>query len=80
MVTLITGASTGIGAEFARQFAALGHAVEHAGDAEHGLLQAGAFAAQVLRVFGVVPDVGAFQLPGYFLKTLFLRVVVKDTP
>ena len=63
-----------------QQFAAFAQAIEHAGDADHGLLQQRALAAEVLRVFGVVPDVRVFQLPGYFLKTLFLGVVVKDTP
>ena len=40
----------------------------------------GAFAAQCLGAFGVVPDVGAFQLPVYFFETLDFAVVVKDTP
>ena len=63
-----------------QQLGGIVQAIEHRGDAAHGLFQAGTFAAQVLGVLGVVPDVGAFQLPRYFFKTLFLGVVVKDTP
>ena len=44
------------------------------------LLQRGALAAQGLRALGVVPDVGAFQLPVYFLEAFDLLVEVKDTP
>jgi len=33
-----------------------------------------------LRAFGLVPDVPLFQLGVYFFKTLFLSIVVKDTP
>jgi hypothetical protein len=63
-----------------QQFARLGQPVEDGGDAADRLLQGGAFAAKVLGVLGVVPDVWVFQFPGYFFQTLFLGVVVKDTP
>ncbi|OFS92543.1 hypothetical protein HMPREF3113_12175 [Stenotrophomonas sp. HMSC10F06] len=63
-----------------QQFARLGQAVEDRGDAADGLVQIGAFAAKVLGVLGVVPDIRVFQFPGYFFQTLFLGVVVKDTP
>jgi hypothetical protein len=63
-----------------QQFAGLGQAIQDRGDAAHGLFKVGAFAAQVLGVFGVVPDIRVFQFPGYFFQTLFLGVVVKDTP
>jgi hypothetical protein len=46
----------------------------------HHLLERRALAAEGLRAFGVVPDVGAFQLPVYFFKTFDLVVEVKDTP
>jgi len=49
-------------------------------DAVDGLVQQRAFAAQGLRARGVVPDVGAFEFAVYFFQTLFLGVVVKDTP
>jgi len=63
-----------------QQFAGLGQAIQDRGDAANGLFQVGAFTAQVLGVLGVVPDVWVFQFPGYFFQTLFLGVVVKDTP
>ncbi len=44
------------------------------------LRQHGAFAAQVLCVFGVVPDVRVFELAVYFDQTIMLVIVVKDTP
>jgi hypothetical protein len=34
----------------------------------------------LLGALGVVPDVGIFELPPYFLQPLTLDVVVKDTP
>jgi hypothetical protein len=42
--------------------------------------QSGAFAAQVLCVFGVVPDVRVFEFAVYFDQTIMLVIVVKDTP
>jgi hypothetical protein len=63
-----------------QQFAGFGQAIKDGGDAAHGLFQAGTLAAQGLGIFGVVPDIGVFQFPGYFFQTLFLGVVVKDTP
>jgi hypothetical protein len=49
-------------------------------DADDDLLERGALAAEGLRVLGVVPDLGAFQLPVYFFETFDLLVEVKDTP
>jgi len=63
-----------------QQFGGFGQPVEDGGDAAYRLLEAGTLAAQGLGVFGVVPDIGVFQFPGYFFQTLFLGVVVKDTP
>jgi len=63
-----------------QQLGRFGQAVEDGIDAANGLFQQRTFASQVLRVFGVVPDIGAFQLPRYFFKTLLAGVVVKDTP
>jgi hypothetical protein len=42
--------------------------------------QGGAFAAQVLRVFRVVPDGRVFELAVYFDQTIMFVIVVKDTP
>jgi len=39
-----------------------------------------ALAAQVLRVFGVVPDGRIFQLAVDFGQAFILLIVVKDTP
>ncbi|OAT55542.1 hypothetical protein M989_00941 [Kluyvera georgiana ATCC 51603] len=36
--------------------------------------------AQRLRAFGFVPDIRLFQLGVYFFQTLFLSIIVKDTP
>src|SRR5690606_26040834 len=45
-----------------------------------GFAQPGALAAQFLGALGIVPDIGNFQLAGYFLEAVFLFSVVKDTP
>jgi len=63
-----------------QQFAGFGQPVQDGGDAADRLVEGGAFAAEVLGNLGGVPDVGVFQFPGYFFQTLFLGVVVKDTP
>ncbi|GAB3048920.1 hypothetical protein GCM10027214_08760 [Stenotrophomonas tumulicola] len=63
-----------------QQFGRFHQAVKDVGDATNGLVQLGTLAAEVLRVFGIVPDVRVFQLPGYFFQAFFLDVVVKDTP
>ncbi|MDT4826309.1 hypothetical protein FQZ97_596180 [compost metagenome] len=44
------------------------------------LRQLGAFTAEILRVFGVVPDVRIFELAVYFDQAIMLLIVVKDTP
>ena len=62
--------------QFARAVQALGQVA----DAVDGLVEQRAFAAQGLRARRVVPDVGAFEFAVYFFQTLFLGVVVKDTP
>ncbi len=63
-----------------QQFAGADQAFAQVADAVDGLVQQRAFAAQRLRAFGVVPDVGTFQLAIDFFQTLDLGVVVKDTP
>ena len=62
------------------QFAGADQAVGQRADAADHLVQRGTLAAQGLGAFGIVPDVGAFQLPVYFLETFDLEVEVKDTP
>ncbi|GAB6424868.1 hypothetical protein bcgnr5379_62020 [Bacillus cereus] len=64
----------------AEQLQAAEQALGEGADAVDDLFQRGALAAEVLRPFGVVPDVGAFQLAVYFFQTLDFGVVVKDTP
>jgi len=43
------------------------------------LFESGAFLAEFLGPFRVVPDFGLLELPRYFLQTLVLVVVIKDT-
>jgi hypothetical protein len=43
-------------------------------------LQAGAFPAQRLGFFGIVPDIWVFQFPAYLFETVALVSIVKDTP
>ena len=57
-----------------------GQAVAERANAVHDLVERGAFLAELLRPFGVVPDVRVFEFAGYFLETLAFCVVVKDTP
>ena len=63
-----------------QQLAGLAQAFFQASDAVDVLFQAGAFAAQGLCVFGVVPDIRVLKLPVYFFQALALGFVVKDTP
>jgi hypothetical protein len=45
----------------------------------HHVFQLGSLPAELLRALRVVPDLGLFQLAGYFLQALVLGVVIKDT-
>ena len=63
-----------------QQFAGATQPIIQTADAVDDLVELGAFLAQLLGTFGVVPDIGIFQLPAYFLQALALGVVVKDTP
>ncbi|GAB2503247.1 hypothetical protein GCM10027266_22430 [Arenimonas alkanexedens] len=62
------------------QLGAADQVIGEAADAVDDLFQRSALATQGLRALGIVPDVGAFQLPVYFLETFDLEVEVKDTP
>jgi hypothetical protein len=44
------------------------------------LFQAGAFAAEFLGFFRLIPDVRVFQFPNYFIKAFALDLIVKGTP
>jgi hypothetical protein len=46
----------------------------------HDVLEPGAFAAQVLRMLGIVPDLTTFQLGVDLDQTVTLVFVVKDSP
>ncbi len=54
-------------------------AARQAVQAADNLLELRALAAKLLRSFRVVPDAGLLELPNYFLQTLLLVVVIKDT-
>jgi len=54
--------------------------VSDAVQAVHESGQARTLSAEILGALRIVPDIGAFQLPGYFFQAFFLDVVVKDTP
>jgi hypothetical protein len=43
-------------------------------------IQLGAFLAQLLGMFGIVPDVRVFQLAADLFEPFYLAIVVKDTP
>jgi hypothetical protein len=45
----------------------------------HDALQLRPLPPKFLGAVGIVPDAGLFEFPGYFLKTLVLVVVIKDT-
>jgi hypothetical protein len=65
------------------QFEELVRALEAFGqftDAVDGLVEQRTLAAEGLRALAVVPDIGAFEFAVDFFQTLFLGVVVKDTP
>lgn len=63
-----------------QQVAGVGQAAGQVVQGFHHLRQLGALAAEVLGVFGVVPDVGVFELAVYFDQAIMLLIVVKDTP
>ena len=57
-------------------FQPLSHLIQRIYDS----FERGTLFTQRLRAFRFVPDVRLFQLGVYFFKTLFLGIVVKDTP
>jgi DNA-binding PucR family transcriptional regulator len=57
-------------------FQALAHLIKRINDG----LKGGTLFTQRLRAFGFVPYVRLFQLGVYFFQTLFLGIIVKDTP
>ena len=57
-------------------FQALAHLIERINDG----LKGRTFFTQRLCTFGFVPHVRLFQLGVYFFQTLFLGIIVKDTP
>jgi len=63
-----------------QQLAGADQAIGQFTDAVDGLVEQRTLAAQRLRAFGLVPDIGVFQLAVDFFQTLTLGVVVKDTP
>jgi hypothetical protein len=62
------------------QFARADEAFAQVADPVDRLVQQRTLAAQRLRAFGVVPDIGVFQFAVDFFQTLDLGVVVKETP
>jgi hypothetical protein len=45
----------------------------------HDLLEPGTLLAELLRAIRIVPDAGLLEFALYFLQTLLLVVVIKDT-
>jgi hypothetical protein len=74
------GGVVAVGGGHFQQLAGVGQPGGDAVDAADDGIETGALAAQLLRARRVVPYVGTFQLAAYFLQTLTLGVVVKDTP
>ena len=68
-----------IAPEFIGQVGPLCAGALEAIQAAHHLLELGAFLAELLGAIRVVPDAGLFELADYFLQSLVLVVVIKDT-
>jgi hypothetical protein len=62
------------------KFAGAAQAIAERTNPVDDLVERGALLAELLGPLRVVPDVRVLQLAGYFLETLALGVVVKDTP
>jgi hypothetical protein len=62
------------------QVTGIGQTAVEVVDGFDDLRQGSALAAQILGVFGVVPDVRVFEFAVYFDETIMLLIVVKDTP
>jgi hypothetical protein len=76
----VRGVLVVLGFDQLQQLAGSGEAFGQRPDAVDRLVEQGAFAAQRLRPFGIVPDIRVFQFALYFFQALALGVVVKDTP
>jgi len=63
-----------------QQFLGVADAVAQLVEGGDDAVQPGLFLVQVLGAFGVVPDCRLFQFAFDFGQSLFLGVVVKDTP
>jgi hypothetical protein len=74
------GAVVLLGFSQVEQFAGPGQAVAERANTVDDPIERSALLAELLRPLRVVPNVWVLELPGYFLETLALGVVVKDTP
>ncbi len=62
-----------------QQLAGVAQAASEAIQTADDLLEFRALPAEFLRAFGVVPDAGLLEFARYFLQSLVLVVVIKDT-
>jgi hypothetical protein len=74
------GSVIAFGASQFQQFAGATQTIAQTAYAVDDFVELGAFLAQLLGTFGVVPDVGVLQFATYFLQAFAFGVVVKDTP
>ncbi len=62
-----------------QELARIAQAARQAVETVDHLFEPGAFLAEILRAFRVVPDAGLLELANYFLQPFVLVVVIKDT-
>jgi hypothetical protein len=74
------GAFVVFGSRQFQEFAGIGKSPRQPIQARNHQFEPGALLAEFLRAVGAVPDSRLFELARYFLQSLLLVVVIKDTP